>query len=95
VRNLFGEKPSHDPAVIDRLKSWAREMLALDETVRVMVTELRCGETDCPDVETVIALLDVPGQARKLKVSKPLAEVTRDDLLVALKQQPTEQEQAP
>lgn len=84
--NLFGQKPSHDPAVVDRLKGWAREMLGLGDDVALTVMQLNCAEDDCPDVETVVGVLE-QGNQRKFKVFKPLAEVTRDDLAAALQQQ--------
>jgi hypothetical protein len=84
--NLFGKKPAHDPAVVDRIKAWARAMLGLGDDVAVTVTQLNCTEEDCPDVETVVGVLE-QGNQRKFKVFKPLAEVTRDDLAAALRQQ--------
>ena len=79
--NLFGQQPKPDLEVIARIKGWARELFGLAEDTTVMVSELRCQEEDCPDVETVIAVLGEPGKARKHKVLKPMAEVTRDDVL--------------
>ena len=79
--NLFGQKPSHDPAVTARVKDWVREVMSLPDDVTVMVTELRCAEADCPDVETVIAVLGEPGMARKHKLLKPIAEVTFYDVM--------------
>jgi hypothetical protein len=84
--NLFGSHPRSDPGVIENLKRWTAEALRLSEETPVMVTELRCAEEDCPDVETVIAVL-TPGRPRKFKVFKPLNEVTRDDLVAAFAQQ--------
>jgi len=83
--NLFGQKPTHDPAVVLRVKEWVREMLGLAEDVAVTVMQLNCAEEDCPDVETVVGVLE-PGVQRKFKVFKPLAEVTRDDLAAAMRQ---------
>jgi len=85
--NLFGQKPAHDPAVVGRLKGWAREMLGLGEDVAMTVMQLSCAEDGCPDVETVVGILE-QGNQRKYKVFKPLAEVTREDLLAALGQPP-------
>jgi len=79
--NLFGQKPPHDPAATARVKGWVRELMGLADDVVVMVTELRCAEDDCPDVETVIAVLGEPGKARKHKLLKPIAEVTRYDVM--------------
>ncbi|MBM3995011.1 MAG: nitrate reductase [Planctomycetes bacterium] len=83
--NLFSQKPAHDPAVAERLKGWARELLGLGDDVAVTVMQLNCAEDDCPDVETVVGVLE-QGNQRKFKVLKPLAEVTRDDLATALRQ---------
>jgi hypothetical protein len=83
--NLFSQKPAHDPAVVDRLKGWARELLGLGDDVTMTVMQLNCAEDDCPDVETVVGVLE-QGNQRKFKVLKPLAEVTRDDLAAALRQ---------
>ena len=83
--NLFGKKPAHDPAVVDRIKAWAREMLGLSDDVAVTVMQLNCAEDDCPDVETVVGVLE-PGSQRKFKVFKPMAEVMRDDLAAAMRQ---------
>jgi hypothetical protein len=81
--NLFGQKANHDAVAASRVKEWVREALALGDDVVVTVAELRCAEEDCPDVETVVGILE-QGNQRKFKVLKPLPEVTWDDLLVAL-----------
>lgn len=78
--DLFGRQPQSDPEVVARIKGWAREFFGLGDEATVMVSELRCQEEDCPDVETVIAVLGEPGKARKHKLLKPMAEVTRDDV---------------
>ena len=53
----------------------------LPDDMVVMVTELRCAEDDCPDVETVIAVLGEPGQSRKHKLLMPMIEVTKMDVM--------------
>jgi hypothetical protein len=63
-----------------RIKDWARELFALDESATVMVTELACSEPGCPPVETVIAVLRGPGDTRSYKVHRPAADVTREDV---------------
>ena len=85
MMNLFGQKPSYDPVVVDRVKGWARELLGLGDDVALTVMQLNCAEDDCPDVETVVGVLE-QGSQRQYKVLKPLAEVTRDDLAAALPQ---------
>lgn len=79
--NPFGQNPARDPEVASRIKHWVREVMGLSDDATVMVTELHCAEEDCPDVETVIAVLGDPGKARKHKLPKPMAEVTRYDVM--------------
>ena len=79
--NLFNQSPKSDPEVTNRIKQWVREIMALPEEVVVMVSELRCAEDDCPDVETVIAVLGEPGMTRRHKLLKPMTDVTRNDVI--------------
>lgn len=79
--NLFGQPPKPDIEVVRRVKQWAHEAFGLPDNGVVMVTELRCAEDDCPDVETVIAVLGEPGKARRHKLLKPVGEVTRDEVI--------------
>lgn len=76
----LGQRTKNDPQIIARVKDWVTASFALAEDVTVMVTELRCAEAGCPPLETVIAILDTPGQPRQYKVYKPLAEVTAADI---------------
>jgi hypothetical protein len=77
----FGKQPNADPDAVARIKGWVREVMGFTDDVVVVVTELRCAGDDCPDVETVIAVLGEPGKARKHKLPKPLAGVTREDVM--------------
>ncbi len=62
-----------------RVKGWVRDARDLDDDAVVMVSELRCHEAGCPDVETVIAVMGGPAEART-KLPKPLAEITEADI---------------
>lgn len=63
-----------------RVKRWTRELLGLDEGVVVSVTELRCADPGCPDLETVIGVPNPGGSWRTLRVAKPLCRVRRTDI---------------
>jgi hypothetical protein len=65
------------------IKQWGRELLGAEDDDVVMVTELRCSEPGCPPLETIIALLGAH-QRRQVKVHKPLLEVTREDIELAI-----------
>jgi hypothetical protein len=57
-----------------------REKFGLGDDVVVMVTELRCSEPGCPPLETVIAILDVPGSKRQYKLHKGAGDVAVEDI---------------
>eukprot|EP00036_Acanthoecidae_sp_10tr_P010165 CAMPEP_0182929856 /NCGR_PEP_ID=MMETSP0105_2-20130417/22963_1 /TAXON_ID=81532 ORGANISM="Acanthoeca-like sp., Strain 10tr" /NCGR_SAMPLE_ID=MMETSP0105_2 /ASSEMBLY_ACC=CAM_ASM_000205 /LENGTH=153 /DNA_ID=CAMNT_0025068053 /DNA_START=24 /DNA_END=485 /DNA_ORIENTATION=+ len=82
-----------------KVREWVEQMLPEDERradlpggkapegkeTDVMVIQLACQEDDCPDVETAITLLrKAPKPKMTFKVYKPAAEMSRDDVEVAL-----------
>jgi len=73
-------EPERRRTHLARIKAWTRELLRLDHTVPLIVREVRCPEPDCPDVETVVGIGTSLGHWRRLKIAKPAAFVTRDDL---------------
>lgn len=66
-----------------RVKQWVREIASLQDDATVMVSELRCGETGCPDVETVIAIM-TGGETRKITLKAALDVLARRDIEAAL-----------
>jgi len=64
----------------ERIRGWVREALGLDESSTISVMEMRCPDPDCPPHETVIAVLDDPGNPRRYRIFKPMQEVVRDDV---------------
>ncbi len=79
--NFLGSRPRSDPDRIAAIKRWAAEAFALASDTPLMVAELRCTEPGCPPLETVVAILDVPGKPRQHKIHKGIAEVTQADVL--------------
>lgn len=77
--------PGFSPASRDRsaatraLKDLVRKEFGVDEDTAVFVAEVSCGEVDCPDAETVIALHLENGRA-EFRFAKPIAEVTGADI---------------
>lgn len=63
-----------------RIKELAGEVWELEEDANVFVAELQCGETDCPDTETVIAIF-LDGERREMRFHKPVVDLTREDLI--------------
>ena len=80
VMNLFSQsqrKP--DLALIQKVKTWAYDLLEIDSEIGISVSQLQCKEPDCPPVETVITVLSHPAQQYKLH--KALAEIEKEDLV--------------
>jgi hypothetical protein len=63
-----------------RIKDMVREAWSIPENVIIMVSELRCHEEGCPDVETVIALMHDGAAPEKVKIYKPMAELNLEEI---------------
>lgn len=50
----------------------------------MLVTELACDDPDCPDMETVIALLEEGRDPRTARIFLPASEVTEAHVYTAL-----------
>ncbi|MEZ5784945.1 MAG: hypothetical protein R3D62_00325 [Xanthobacteraceae bacterium] len=69
-----------DRAALTRaVKDMVRRHFDLAGDESVFVAEVACGETDCPDVETVIVVF-VAGEHREFKIRKPVAAIVAQDL---------------
>jgi hypothetical protein len=61
------------------VKQAVRKHFKLDEAASVFVAEIACGEADCPDVETVVAVL-LEGHRREFKIRKSVDAITPQDI---------------
>jgi hypothetical protein len=83
--NPFAQKSKVGyPEAVGRLKAQVRRLLNLTDDVSISVTELNCRDRDCPDIETVIAVLINGVKPRLARIHKALPEVTLKDLEQAL-----------
>ncbi|MDE0698497.1 MAG: hypothetical protein OXH76_21980 [Boseongicola sp.] len=79
MRGLFDpDRP--DPKAVRRIKALMVERFDLLESTTLAVAELRCHESDCPPVETVITAREADGSMRDWRVAKPLSDVGRADI---------------
>ena len=77
--NLFSPKKQKvNTEQLDQIKAWVYESLDLPSEIPISLSQIRCGETDCPEVETAIAIMSNP--TRVLKVHKPLAQINQEDI---------------
>ena len=63
-----------------RIKDMVRKAWSVPENIIIMVSELRCHEEGCPDVETVIALMHDGAAPEKVKIYKPMAELNLEEI---------------
>lgn len=81
LRSFKRRRPDED--AMERIKGWTRAALSLGEGA-LAVNEIVCADPACPGYETVVLIM-APGQrTRAVKVPKPLAEVTEQDIRDAL-----------
>ncbi|MBG6209958.1 sporulation-control protein spo0M [Labrenzia sp. EL_126] len=65
------------------IKGWVRELMNLPEDTPVTVAELACRDDGCPDIETVIGVLEPDKPIVKLRVHTAMSDVTRTELVKA------------
>jgi hypothetical protein len=82
--NLFEPRSPANTDKILQIRRWVKDRLDIEEETIVMVSELRCSESGCPPLETLIAVMDGPGQRRQFKFHKSIAEMTPNDIELAI-----------
>lgn len=85
---LFGfgrsAKPRADDAPRRQVEAWAREAAGLAAEDVVKANEIQCPDPACPGFETVILIMRAGQRTQAVKITKPLAEVMRADVVEAL-----------
>ena len=80
---LFSSPATSLPAGGSLMPGHRFHKLLLDDDATLTINEVRCPEPGCPDLETVIGISCAPGRWRRLRVPRPVADVTREDLRIA------------
>ena len=81
-------RPVADAGKLGEIKSWVRHILRLDGTCLVVVSEDACDCEDCSTTQTSIIVSPAPREYWTFAVRKPVAEVTREDVIHALTHSP-------
>lgn len=71
----------------DEIKTWVREVKSIPEDTIITIAELACRDEGCPDIETVIGILEPDVPIQTIRVHCELKEVTKDGLKEAVKNQ--------
>ncbi len=72
-RNLFQAKSAD-------IKIKVREVLDLPEDTAISIAELACQDEGCPDIETVIGVMEPGKSIVTYKVHLPISDIVIDDL---------------
>lgn len=86
--DLFRQKRSIDPQLLQQVKTWVHDVLQIEDDTSLMVTELRCREAGCPPIETVIALLKPEHPTHQYKIHKSVADIGIADIIALTNVQP-------
>jgi hypothetical protein len=73
--NPLAPKTNRLQARSAEIKTWIRELLELPDDTPVSVTELACRDPGCPDIETVIGVLEPGRPVRTIRVHASLVEI--------------------
>ena len=68
------------PERLQKIKAWTRSVHDLSDGVTISVAEIACRDEGCPDIETVIGIMRPGERIEMVRIHKPLAEVSIDDL---------------
>lgn len=81
--NPLAPKFTRLKAKSSEIKGWVRELMNLPEDTPVTVVELACRDHGCPDIETVIGVLEPGKPIVKFRVHTTMIEVTQEDVAEA------------
>lgn len=77
ILGLGRQKPDGHAA---RIKDLVRARFSLGDDITLMVSEVRCHEDGCPDVETVVAVMRSRQDPLSWKIAKPMPDVSAGDI---------------
>ena len=77
-------RTADDQARAQAVKDLVRAALGAPADLALTVNEIICADPACPGTETVILIMRPGEKTRAVKIARPIAEVTRDDVAAAL-----------
>lgn len=66
------------------IKAWTRELMNLPDDTPITVAELACRDEGCPDIETVIGVLEPGKPIATFRIHTTMPEVTRSSVADAV-----------
>lgn len=65
------------------IKRWVREQMNVSPDILITVAELACRDEGCPDIETVIGVLEPDKPIITIRIHAAITEVTKTDVAEA------------
>ena len=62
------------------ITTWLKEILALNDSTKVIINEIECVNPDCPGTETIISIVDEGNISKKIRLHKPLVFIRKVDI---------------
>lgn len=61
------------------IRTWVKDKFGLEEPLELLVSEIKCADVGCPDIDTYITIIK-DDQSRKFRIAKPLVYVRKWDI---------------
>ncbi|MEO0911258.1 MAG: nitrate reductase [Pseudomonadota bacterium] len=78
--NPLAPKTNRLQAKSAEIKGWVREVMGLPDGTPITIAELACRDEGCPDVETVIGVLEPGIPIKTVRVHASMKDVQRSDV---------------
>ncbi|MTH95814.1 nitrate reductase [Roseibium sp. RKSG952] len=78
--NPLAPKMNRLTAKSSEIKGWVRELMDLSADTPLTIAELACRDAGCPDIETVIGVLEPGKPIVTIRVHGTMSDVTRADI---------------
>ncbi|MBD2186602.1 hypothetical protein [Pseudanabaena mucicola] len=81
--NLFApQKPPVTAEQSQQVKDWLYEILQIDRTTIISLSQLQCSEPNCPPIQTAIAIMLTPPLI--IRIHKATADINYTDVCTAI-----------
>lgn len=82
--NPLAPRSNRQEAKSAEIKALMRQLMDLPDDTPVTVVELACRDEGCPDIETVIGIMEAGKPIRTIRIHAAMADATYDALIDAL-----------
>ena len=85
--NPLAPKRNRFQAKSDEIKTWVRDELDLSDDTPISIAELACHQENCPDLETVIGVMETDKPIATYRIHLSISDITRNELDEVIQEQ--------